>query len=202
MIEKSHKITLRYLGLVMSEVFLKMRFLTTQSGSIMAVTVVRISVTHLVIMLDTGNQSMKLMPSVKNCSIVSDVWKRVMIVAPRTNRTSGSWRIRMLFVVSLVFLAYSETKTPLANPQDSCRGELCRCEKDFVSEISKIKKTWTKKYHVDHGFDRKKECLKRGVQEKQEKQCCGKRLDYRLFNPNRQECCSDDTVATIGTCGY
>ena len=92
----------------------------------------------------------------------------------------------------------------VANPEGSCRGELCRCEKQFVTEVAKIQKTWTKKYHIKHGFNREQECKRRGSPDPgQEKQCCGKRLGFQLYNPERKECCPDGTTKTVGTCeGY
>ena len=90
--------------------------------------------------------------------------------------------------------------TIVANPEGSCRGELCRCESQFVNQIAKIQKTWTKKYHIDHGFNRKEQCQRRGTPNPGEKKCCGQRLGFQLYNPDRKECCADGKTATIGTC--
>ena len=87
----------------MSEVSLKKQFLTTKSGWTMVVTVVRISVTRLVIMLVTENLLMKLMLYVKNCSTVSDASRKLMIVALQISRTSGSSKVKKSFAVSFSF---------------------------------------------------------------------------------------------------
>ena len=190
----------------MSEVFSMKESRTTQSGPTMAVTAVLIRDTIPRNGSVTVNRSMRLTLCAKSCGTVTVVSKKLWTTVTPQNPTSGTSKqavpmvVEHQFVVS--FLVSDVVLSGSVNPQGTCRGEICRCEKDFVSEVAKIQKTWNKKYHVKHGFNRKNECYRRGTPEPgTERKCCGKRINFQLYNPDHKECCKDGTVATVGTCG-
>ena len=60
------------------------------------------------------------------------------------------------FVVSFLVSDVVLSVNPSVNPQGTCRGEICRCEKDFATEVAKIQKTWNKKFIIKRvtGFDK------------------------------------------------
>ena len=124
---------------------------TTQSGPTMVVTVVLIRDTIRQNGSVTASQSMRLTPYVKNCGTVIAVSKRLLTTVPPQSPTSGTSKLAVAtvpehqFVVS--FPSSGSVLSDSVNPQGTCRGEICRCEKDFATEVSKIQKTWSKKYH-------------------------------------------------------
>ena len=179
---------------------------TIRSGPTMVVTVVLIKDIIRQNGSVTASQLMRLTLYVKNCGTVIVVSKRLSTTVPLQSPTSGTSKqvvataAEHQFVVSFLTPDFVLSDSPV-NPQGTCRGEICRCEKDFATEVSKIQKTWNKKYHVKHGFNRKNECYRRGTPEPgTERKCCGKRINFQLYNPDHKECCKDGTVATVGTC--
>ena len=193
-------------GPVTSVAFSTKESTITQSGPTMVATAVPTKDTTRLNGSVTVSLSMRLTLCVRNFGTVIVVSKRLSTTVFPQNHTSGTSKQAVptakehQFVVS--FCLSDFVLSDLVNPQGTCRGEICRCEKDFATEVSKIQKTWNKKYHVKHGFNRKNECYRRGTPEPgTERKCCGKRINFQLYNPDHKECCKDGTVATVGTCG-
>lgn len=87
------------------------------------------------------------------------------------------------------------------NKEDTCKGELCRCDLEFGMELDKIRDQWKRKFHMHHGFNRQQQCQPIAPGPRNgDRVCCNKRLDYVLYNKSKQDCCSDGSLAPLGTC--
>ena len=99
-------------------------------------------------------------------------------------------------------------KPTCTNDKDTCQGDLCRLDLQFVRELKKNKNSWTKDFHLKNGFDRAGTCAPKKSSQKKPSQgkttvtseCCGIGISRSIYKPDRQECCKDGSVRPMGSC--
>lgn len=109
-------------------------------------------------------------------------------------------------------------KIQCLDKKDTCPGDLCRMDLDFVENFNSLSVNWNPKFYIENGFNRWKQCGKSQTPGKDKYgsnggdsvyqnsgnsghgQCCGKSINSVIYKPERMECCPDGRVKQIGTC--
>lgn len=90
------------------------------------------------------------------------------------------------------------------NSPGTCRWKLCQCDRQFALQLRDVEETYNPLLSEENSFDRQATCSVPSTGRETGKKCCGNYANnFRLiFNPNRQECCSEEysDVKEIGTC--
>jgi len=93
------------------------------------------------------------------------------------------------------------------NKANTCERSLCECDNLLARTHVLAAESWNIQYHTFWGnWDYKQECFhpkSPGSRATQNKTCCNnekRTSSFALYAPDRQECCSNGEVQSIGSC--
>lgn len=93
------------------------------------------------------------------------------------------------------------------NKANTCERSLCECDNLLARTHVLASESWNIQYHTFWGnWDYKQECFhpkSPGSRATQNKTCCNnekRTSSFALYAPDRQECCSNGEVQSIGSC--
>jgi len=93
------------------------------------------------------------------------------------------------------------------NKANTCERSLCECDNLLARTHVLAAESWNIQYHTFWGnWDYKQECFhpkSPGSRATQEKACCNnekRTSSFAFYAPDRQECCSNGEVESIGSC--
>ena len=82
------------------------------------------------------------------------------------------------------------------NPKDSCRYNICQCDKALAEKLAMYESEWDETLHsVKGGFDREDKCHRMPPNNNPFVECCGDTSTFPFNQPRHESQCCDGPVA-------
>jgi len=98
---------------------------------------------------------------------------------------------------------YGNKSIQCTNKPNSCRYNICQCDKALAEKLALHEDTWDEQLHsVKGGFKREDYCY-RGSGPNRFEECCGDKTTFPFNQPRRtNQCCEGTEAKPEGTCTY